>query len=59
MRRLAAKAKAELNERVDALMLEEAERFEALLEPLETGPGADELRERAADLVALAKEAAQ
>lgn len=59
VRRLAAKAKAELNERVDALMLEEAERFEALLEPLETGPGADELRERAADLVALAKEAAQ
>ena len=57
VRRLAAKAKTELNERVDRLMSEEAKRYEVLLEQLEAGSSADELRERARDVVELAESA--
>ena len=57
VRRLAAQAKTELNDRVERLMREEAARYEVLLEPLERGATADELRQRAQDVVDLAQSA--
>lgn len=57
VRRMAAAAKEDLAERIDALMGEEAERFEALLEPLDEGPTPAELTAAATEVVSLAEAA--
>ena len=57
VRRLAAEAKNELAERVEALMHDEAERYEALVEPLDAGPSPAELGDAAAAVVSLAEQA--
>ncbi len=52
VRRLAAQARDDLDARVHELMAAQAARWDALLEPVERGAGADELREAAAALSA-------
>ncbi|WP_413318667.1 GTPase domain-containing protein [Agrococcus sp. 1P02AA] len=50
VRRLAAQARADLEERVHALLLEQAERWDPLLAPVEAGADGDALRDAAAGL---------